>query len=231
MTLTVNETIAQQASSRFGADPHLTALCSAYANRVRRYLSAFGTRGVDLDDLSQEVFLIVVDKREALSEITRMDLWLREICRKVAAGYRRRSFRQHQVPVDAGAHLIDENVPAQSAALESQQDAERLYCAVNALDDEAKDLIALHELGGLPLVEVAALVECDRKTVRKRLAEANRRLIRLFRDHEPVRGAAQFGAHSLPEPATADRAAGGTLRILGSTADISIGLIGMQTRL
>jgi DNA-directed RNA polymerase specialized sigma24 family protein len=80
----------------------LASLYSNHAERVRRELSSFGVPSADLDDLSQEVFLVVTDKGDTLSEIVRMDLWLREVCRKVAAGYRRRGFRKREVAVEEG---------------------------------------------------------------------------------------------------------------------------------
>jgi RNA polymerase sigma-70 factor, ECF subfamily len=226
VVLTPNQTSAQRLSSRLKAEPRLASLYSSHAERVRRELSNFGVGGADIDDLSQEVFLVVTDKGDALAEIARMDLWLREVCRKVAAGYRRRGFRKREVAVEEGAQVADETALLQSTLLESQEDAERLYRAVSALDDESRDLIAMHELGGLPLVEVAQLVDRDRKTVRKRLTEAKRRLTRLFREHSPVRRIFEPSTPSTPEPASVERARAVALKILGSAGDISVGLIG-----
>ncbi len=217
----------KQRSGDRGREPRLALLYSAHAVQVRRDLSDWGVRGADLDDLCQEVFLIVADKGEGLADIQRMDLWLREVSRKVAAGYRRQGFRQREVSVEAGAHAIDEGTPLHSAVLESEEDAQRLYQAVNALDDEAKDLIALHELGGLPLVDVATLVARDRKTVRKRLDEANRRLTRLFREYAPASTRfAQLTPHALPAPARGGPSGALLPLVLGSTADVRIGLLG-----
>ena len=47
---------------------------------------------------------------------------------------------------------------------------------LNHLDDESRDLLALHDVGEMPLSQLAKLVEHDRKTVRTRLARARRRL-------------------------------------------------------
>lgn len=209
-----------------------TQVDSLYANysaRVRAHLATFGARPADLDDLSQEVFLVVMAKREGLGEIERVDPWLREICRKVAAGYRRRAFRLREVSGDDGAQAADESLPLQCTALEQEEDAARLYRAVDSLDDEAKDLIAMHELGGLPLVEVATLVDRDRKTVKKRLDEANRRLTRLFREHDPSREARagrSSGTYVVPDPARGARVDARTLLPLGGNADIEIGQVG-----
>lgn len=169
---------------------------------------------------------MVAHKREALGDVTRIDLWLREVSRKVAAAHRRRGFRQHEVAVTDGDETPDENAPLQSTVLETREDEQRLYRAVGALDEEARDLIAMHELGGLPIVEIAQLVARDRKTVRKRIEAANRRLTRLFQDNSAA-GAGLMGApHALPTAAPPERVTTGDLLLLGDTGDVAIGRCG-----
>ncbi len=206
-----------------------SAVYAAHASQVRRHLFAFGARASDLDDLSQEVFLVVMDKGEAWAQIERIDLWLREICRKVAAGHRRRGGRQHEVPANDTLETIEDGALTQSAILEQREDAERLHRAIDALDEEARDLIAMHELGGLPLVDLATLVERDRKTVRKRLEEANRRLIRLFREHEaPRAGTARLPRARVAPPSLASNCGVhvSSSQLLAQDSEITIGVVG-----
>ena len=73
----------------------------------------------------------------------------------------------------ASCNLASESSLA--AILGQLEDEERLHQALSKLDDESRDLIALHS-GNLPLVDVAELLARDRKTVRKRLQLALRRL-------------------------------------------------------
>ena len=61
-----------------------------FAPYVRGKLARLGVRDADLPDLCHEVFLIVHDKGDMVPDVDRVDLWLREICRRVVAGYRRR---------------------------------------------------------------------------------------------------------------------------------------------
>jgi hypothetical protein len=85
----------------------------------------------------------------------------------------------------------------------------------------------MHELGGLPLVDVAALVERDRKTVRKRLEAANRRLVRSFREHEARRSAPKAAEPiPLPRALTAKHASSASSQLLAQNADITVGLVG-----
>ena len=120
--------------------------------------------------------MVVHGKGNALASVDRMDLWLREICRRVAAGYRRRAGHRLEVlgwddterPDPGAAERADEPDHGPMLAL--------LRRALNHLDDESRDLLALHDVGEMPLSELARLVAHDRKTVRSRLVRARRRV-------------------------------------------------------
>jgi len=152
-----------------------TSTYARFAPFVRRRLAELGVREADLPDLCQEVFLVVHGKGQVTASIDRMDLWLREICRRVAAGYRRRAGHRLEVlgwddteRPDPGAATVDEPDHGPMLAL--------LRRALNHLDDESRDLLALHDAGEMPLSELARLVAHDRKTVRSRLVRARRRV-------------------------------------------------------
>src|SRR5436309_6819545 len=134
---------------------------SAYARfapYVRRRLADLGVRDADLPDLCHEVFVVVQDKRALLPAVDRLDLWLREICRRIAAGYRRRAGNRLEVlgcDADEGADVHagvgndagdDSDVGGKVAFLRR---------ALNHLDDESRDLLALHDGGEMALSELA----------------------------------------------------------------------------
>jgi len=197
-----------------------------YAKRVRRYLAAFGVAPAELDDLSQEVFLVVMAKRATLAEIDQVQPWLREICRKVAAGQRRRGSRRRAFAVEHAAEVVADDAPTQASELEARQSAEQLQRAMAALDEEARDLIALHELGGLPVIAIAELIERDRKTVSKRLAEANRKLSRLVRVQETTNCYGTPIARFAVPAAAGEQVRTVPPRLLGKTRDVVIGRVG-----
>lgn len=165
--------------------PATSAIDQAYrdfAPFVRRQLFKLGVRSADLPDLCHEVFVILSQRSDGVDELARIDLWLREVCRRVASGYRRRPQNAREVLMtnaDLSARL---NVPDATVQDTSQwQDGnDRLSFALDRLDDESRDLLALHDAGDMPLTELAKLVEHDRKTVRKRLEAARRRLSHLL---------------------------------------------------
>ena len=106
--------------------------------------------------------------------------------------------------------------PRSGAGSERRQQLALVRRALNRLDDESRDLLALHDVGEMPLTDLARLVEHDRKTVRKRLVNARRRVSRLVDQVEPADG--RRGRMTPPHsPAMMLHAARG--RAQGCTAD------------
>jgi RNA polymerase sigma-70 factor (ECF subfamily) len=190
-----------------------------FAPFVRRRLAALGVREADLPDLCQEVFMVVHGKGDTLASVDRMDLWLREICRRIAAGYRRRAGHRLEVLgwddaecADPGAERADEPDHGPMLAL--------LRRALNHLDDESRDLLALHDVGEMPLSELARLVAHDRKTVRSRLVRARRRVSHWVSGHAVPGAGVRSGVAPRITPAASpfmrDQAARG--RVAGCAA-------------
>jgi RNA polymerase sigma-70 factor, ECF subfamily len=166
-------------------DAAFAALWEGHAPSVRRHLVRLGVQPADVDDLVQEVFLLAHEKRALLAAVQLVDPWLREVCRRVAAGHRRLAHRRHEVAFGEPPELASE-AAAMESELQRGQEEERLLHALGRLDEESRDLVALHRLGPLPLVDVATLVDADRKTVRKRLMTALRRLTHLLGSNDGV---------------------------------------------
>ena len=210
-----------------------------FAPYVRRQLAAFGVRDADLPDLCHEVFL-VVHAKEGVPAIDRFDLWLREICRRVAAGYRRRAGQRLEVigcdvgeRPDSRTEPVDERDAARRISL--------LREALNHLDTESRDLVALHDVGEMPLSALARLVDHDRKTVRTRLARARQQLSRWLCGDGAVKTGSRVGSAPrttppasafMREQAARGRAAGCATReleVLRLSPQLCAGAIGNVT--
>jgi RNA polymerase sigma-70 factor (ECF subfamily) len=190
-----------------------------FAPYVRRRLLELGVRDADLLDQCHEVFL-VLHKRERLDEIERVDLWLREVCRRIAAAYRRRARNTREVLgglPDSQADMSEDP----ETSLRSVDDRDLLRSALERLDDESRDLLALHDVGELPLTELAKLVEHDRKTVRKRLEAARHRLSALMQENRPAVEAPITNSRPRAEPRLSDE-----LEVVSVTPGVRIGLVG-----
>jgi len=213
-----------------------------FAPYVRRQLAALGVRDADLPDLCQEVFLVAHGKEDVLPAIDRVDLWLREICRRVAAGYRRRAGHRLEV---LGCDIAERPDPGTEAGEEPDAGAtlSLLRGALNHLDDESRDLLALHDAGEMPLSELARLVAHDRKTVRSRLARARRRVSHWLSGDGALDTGRRLGAAPRATPAASpfmrDQAArgrvtgcgGGELQILRVSPELCSGAIGNVTHI
>jgi RNA polymerase sigma-70 factor (ECF subfamily) len=213
-------------SARPTATP--AATYQLHADMVRRSLRGFGVREADLDDLCHEVFLIVHEQREQLGSVDNITYWLRAICWRLAAGYRRRAHRRLEVPAAALPEPPDEGAKANLEEIERLEERARLLDAMDTLDDRQRDLVALHDLGDLPVTELAQLLGCDRKTAHKRLTVAHRGLAKLFRERMPrrERSTPVSPRSELAEPAPPASWLSDRLQVIDVTPDVNIGLIG-----
>ena len=201
----------------------LAELCQACTPAIRRHLQQFGAREIDLDDLVQEVLLLLHAKREVVLRVRPLDPWLREVCRRVAAGDRRRAHRRHEVASGEPLDAVDE-AGGTERFFEEEERQVRLHHALTQLDEYSRDLVALHEVGDLPLVDMAELIEADRKTVRKRLGAALRRLTALI-DSEP-RGASSLRAGAAVSSKSREPRRSSEFRELARHPAVSVGLVG-----
>jgi RNA polymerase sigma-70 factor (ECF subfamily) len=211
------------------ASPALQATYSVHRAAVRGSLAHFGVAPADLDDMCHEVFLVVHAQRDQMADVQHVNLWLRAICWRVAAAYRRRSHRRHEIPVDDVPEVADSGSDLPLDEIERHQQREALLRALDKLNDETRDLLALHDLGDVPMTTIAELLECDRKTAHKRLAIARRRLARLLRDGYARREelAGHEDAEDLRPLDLADSSLlNDSLQVLELTPNVNVGLIG-----
>jgi RNA polymerase sigma factor (sigma-70 family) len=195
-----------------------------FAPYVRRRLLELGVRDADLPDQCHEVFLIL-HKREQLDEIERVDLWLREVCRRVAAGYRRSARNTREVLGGFPDSQADTSEDPETS-LRNVDERDLLRNALERLDDESRDLLALHDVGEMPLTELAKLVEHDRKTVRKRIEAARRRLSVLLQEDLPHVETAHEAPVPGPRPHGAEPRLSDELEVFCVTPGLRVGVVG-----
>jgi RNA polymerase sigma-70 factor (ECF subfamily) len=209
--------------------PELTAQAYRhFAPYVRRALSQLGVREADLADVCHEVFMVVHARSDSLDEVVHFDLWLREICRRVSSGYRRRSV--NRLEVLAAEPLGPEHERAAGDPWDELGREDLVRHALRELDEESRDLLALHDVGEMPLTELSRLTLHDRKTVRKRLQIARTRLAALMSSSEEPLGERRsqpplLGPLGVPLNADDVEPLSG-MKVLTITRGISIGLFG-----
>lgn len=150
-------------------------LFSTYAPFVWRTLRHFGVARSDLDDQTQEVF-IIAHRRLPEWDGEQPRAWLYAIARRCAAGYRRRSHRRHERAVEAMPESSDPRAPA------TRIEMDRLNRALDALDEDKRSVFVLYEVEEMTMREVAEAVQITLPTAYARLYAARRELARTLEE-------------------------------------------------
>lgn len=145
-----------------------SSVYSAHAAYVRRVLTRRGVRAADLDDAQQEVFVIVHRQLPGFEGRARIETWLHSVAWRVAANYHRRDRAQG----GASAPPADSDDPQLSEAMTEVRPGARLRALLSDIDERHRDLLALHEIGGLSISELSDLTGNARATIRHALERA-----------------------------------------------------------
>jgi len=173
-----------------GTDPRLEARlvaralageARAFEELVRRHLRsvhavALGVLGnpADAEDVSQEAFLIALEKLEECRDPERFAAWLMRIVRNRALNFRESRSRREGEPLERAAEAAGGDDPAREA--ERLELRERLLAALAGLPESQREVVLLHDLEGWRHREIGELLGTSEGAVRVRLSEARRRL-------------------------------------------------------
>lgn len=141
---------------------------------VFRLLRRLGVPDADLDDATQDVFLIVHRSLDRYEERSHMRAWLYRICVREASRHRRKRPPPSSVDVDLLAESSATNPEAAAEAQEARADFDRLLAV---LDEERRTVFVLYEVEELPMEEVAAVVGCPVATAYSRLRSARKLVV------------------------------------------------------
>lgn len=160
------------------------ALFRAHAGFVASFLRRLGVASADVDDLTQEVFVVAHRKGGFIAGAGQPKSWLAAIAVRVASTYRRTLKRRRE---DAGAQPdVEPSSNADPArALEARRALQRVQQALDSLALEERATFVLFELEGWSCDAIAASFDIPvgttysrLHTARKRFAEAHARLER-----------------------------------------------------
>ena len=149
------------------AKPAFTDVFREHAAFVWRSLRAFGVDAADLDDATQEVF-VVVHKRHGSWDGQRPREWLFSIAQRVASNHRRRSRTRRNATETREADVADSRTPS----FEHRETLEQLSAALAELDEDKRLVFVLYEVEQMPMAEVASVVGAPLKTAYARLYAA-----------------------------------------------------------
>ena len=148
----------------------LDALVRHFQPRLLAYLRTIADDAV-AGDLLQETLLSAVRTIRRLRRPDTITAWLFAIARNRAADHYRRRRR------DRGwLRLDDVSEPADESETQPIPDLDHLHAAIDELPPPLAEVIRLHHLEGLAIVEVAEIAGLKAGTVKSRLHAARMRL-------------------------------------------------------
>ncbi len=161
-------------------------------HEVSRWVRAFGGLDADLDDLTQEVFLVVRRKLHAFDG-GNLAGWLYRIAQRTVSDYRRRAwFRRFSQPRQRVLERVADSAPDPERRVQ-QRDAQRVLAGIlSKLSPARRVAFILFEIEGYSGAEIAKLEGVPVKTVYTRLHHARKDFLRLVaRCAESERGSSK----------------------------------------
>lgn len=137
---------------------------------VFRLLRRLGVPDADLDDATQDVFVIVHRSLDRYEERNQMRAWLYRICVREASRLRRSRPPASTVDVD----LLAEPARSPEAAAEAREARADFDRLLSVLDEDRRTVFVLYEVEELPMEEVATVVGCPLATAYSRLRSARK---------------------------------------------------------
>ena len=145
-------------------------LADTYYADVYRYAYRLSGAAAESEDLTQQTFLMALQRVHQLREPSRAKAWLFAVLRSCfLKGCRKR------VPLSAGSLELDIGMIPEDVS-ELEVDSEQLQKALNELSDEFRLVLVMFYFEQLSYKEIASTLEIAKGTVMSRLARAKRQL-------------------------------------------------------
>ncbi len=128
----------------------------------------------DASDVTQSVFLKVIERLDDYDPQYRFFSWLYRIAVNEALDVLRRNGREE--PLDDAVDLPDPNGGDPESRLEQIQQSQHLRSCLMRLSTSDRTVLTLRHFSDLSYEEIARVLELDEKTVKSRIFEARKRL-------------------------------------------------------
>ena len=136
----------------------------------------------DAQDLTQEVFIKALQRREQLKDEQKAAHWLSRIATNTAIDFLRRTGRVAYCEIDAAPESPAES-PEQALLRSEQRDY--LEDGLRLLTARERAALMLRDVEGVPPEEVARRLDCSKATVRSHIANARTKLRRYMEKRKP----------------------------------------------
>lgn len=152
-------------------------LYRAHAGFVAGFLSRMGAGTVDVEDLTQEVFLVAHRRGGYVEGPARPTTWLAEIALRVLSTHRRTRRRKPETPSTDALEGLRSDASGTDDRVASMRALERVQQCLEGLDDEHRAVFVLFELEGEPCGAIAAALDVPVGTVYSRLHHARKKFL------------------------------------------------------
>jgi RNA polymerase sigma-70 factor, ECF subfamily len=162
------------------------AVYQAHCQIVARWVARLGGSGVDVEDITQEVFLLVNRRLPDFRQESRLSTWLFSITAKIVANDRRRR-RIRSWWTRFAPHAVESARATTDTPLEELERRERrtqFYQALDALNDRQRRVLVLFELEEMPVADISALTGLRPGNVRVLLHRARAAFLKRMSDCE-----------------------------------------------
>ena len=150
------------------------------------------------EDLKQETFARIFEKRKAYRHTGRFSTWLWRVALNVCYDELRRTRRRGEVPLEAdeepslaAANALEANGRSPDLDAAAQEEAELVRQALLRLPEIYRTVLVLRHYENLKLAKIAEVLEIPEGTVNSRMAEGLARLTRIlepeFREHKSLK--------------------------------------------
>jgi len=147
------------------------------------YLSRLGLRSATVDDVAQEAFLRAWRYRDRFDASRgQWNTWLFRIARNLAFSAMRREASDADLTEPEILERNAASTPEPSANAELLQKRMRLRRAIQQLNEDERDVLAMAYVQALSSTEAASIIGCEPGTFRVRLSRARARLTGLIEE-------------------------------------------------
>jgi RNA polymerase sigma-70 factor, ECF subfamily len=161
-------------AERVSAEPDLDTLVRNYSSLLYRVALSLLRNPAEAEDVVQDVFIRVLQRKQELSSILDIRPWLVRIAWNLALD-RRRKIRPDQMDEVFAASLVSADLPADQALAEAGR-IQHVLRAMEKLPQRERQALLLFAMDELSSAEIAAIVGKSESTVRSLLFRARKHL-------------------------------------------------------
>lgn len=153
-------------------------LVERYNKAIYGYLYRLTLDHHDADDLSQDVFINAFRAINAFRKGTNFKAWLYVIARNRYLNFLRETARRKPRLETAAEAPAAGPASRPEGDLEERERNDEINTAIQALPEEQKQVVILHIIEGLSHGEIARIMNRSEETIRWRLFEARKKLVK-----------------------------------------------------